>query len=294
MFFQQRQYAPGTVLHMWSDGGSHLKCFIGLYLERQAAADNGVSEYVRSWFAPHHGHGAADAHAGVLKRALRQKIKATGRGITSANEVASVANTLKHTTAVVLSKQPELLLPHEGVPELRGIRKLFDIGFNADGSLSCCTESGGVAIKRHFTFANPEKLAPAWVIAPAPPAQPLKINLQRIFPSTPMQHASASTTGVQKRVRSGHTACQHQGMNSILLSIIGSSWHALFFADLILQMCVQLNSCSLKSILDVLKVSHIIVFIIAYLENNTHMTISCLRSDESAPASSATTAPTMG
>ncbi len=179
-------------VHIWSDGGSHLRSFIGQYMEQHALQAVGIHDAVHTWFAPHHGKGAADAHAGVLKQQQRRTILAQGNcptmhntttctcimhtcstliiilgyGIKSVHDAAALAGTLKHTEVHVLQNQPELHVPPEGVPVLDGIRSMFEIKYTSDGSMMCSSHSGGAGVCRNFVFKSPHLMSVEWRVCP--------------------------------------------------------------------------------------------------------------------------------
>lgn len=66
----------------------------------------------------------------------------------------------------VLQKQPELHVPAEGVPTLDGIKSMFEIKYNSDGSMTCSSRSGGVGVCRNFKFKSPHLMPLEWRVCP--------------------------------------------------------------------------------------------------------------------------------
>ncbi len=79
MYLADHKDSQWKRVHIWSDGGSHLRSFIGQYMEQHSLKEIGICDAVRSWFAPNHGKGAADAHAGVLKEQQRREMLVQGK-----------------------------------------------------------------------------------------------------------------------------------------------------------------------------------------------------------------------
>lgn len=81
MYLAARRNSSWKSISLWSDGGSHLRSYIGEYYEAQILSTLKLANTERHWFVSCHGKAQADAHAGTAKRAVRDYTLTTGASV---------------------------------------------------------------------------------------------------------------------------------------------------------------------------------------------------------------------